>query len=92
MRLRKPGEANIRDSAGFFEELNSESPRAAAILAAAFLDGWLRHILEAAFVSDVSAVNRLLGDVDGGDQPLSSFSSRIDAAYALGLIANHLAA
>jgi DNA-binding MltR family transcriptional regulator len=74
---------SLIDTKGFLEELQEESPRAAAIMAGALLDAQLRNLLEKYFVDDRKIVNDLLGT----DRPLSSFSSRINAAYCLGLIA-----
>lgn len=62
--------------------LMNESDRACALMAAAFLDDQLKELLSANFVDDKSVRNRLL-DQRG---PLATFSSRIDMAYALGLI------
>lgn len=62
--------------------LNSESDRASALMAAAFLDDQLRMLLEANLVQDKKVLLRIL-DQRG---PLATFSSRIDMAYAMGLI------
>ena len=86
MRLRPAGEANLSDWNGFYEELRAESPRASAILAAAYLDAWLRFLLECALLDDRKAADRLLGSEQDPDRPLSSFGARISAAYCLGLI------
>jgi DNA-binding MltR family transcriptional regulator len=77
----------ITDSKGFYEELQNESPRAAVIIAAAFLDAQLRNLISKACVNDSRAVGELLGtdrNPDGG--PLSSFAAKTKAAYCLGLI------
>lgn len=60
--------------------LRNESDRTAAILAAAYLDAHLGDLLRASLVNAKSSENL----VDNG--ALSSFSARIDAAHALGLI------
>jgi len=62
--------------------LNNESDRACALMAAAFLDDQLRQLLEANLVQDKKVLVRIL-DQRG---PLATFSSRIDMAYAMGLI------
>ena len=70
----------------FFEELQNESPRAAVIIAGAFLDSQLRDLLSSFLVDDPKIVDEFLGSDKNPDRPLSSFSSRIKAAYCLGLI------
>lgn len=70
----------------FFEEFQNESPRAAVIISGAFLDSLLRDLICSFMINDIKKVNELLGDVDGSEAPLSSFSARIKTAYCLGLI------
>ena len=70
----------------FFEELQNESPRAAVIIAGAFLDSQLKDLLSKFFVDDPKVVDKLLGI----DRPLSSFSSHIKTAYCLGLISKNI--
>jgi hypothetical protein len=66
----------------FYGKLGNESDRAAVILVAARLDEMLR----------VAITHRLIpcptsqDDLMRSDGPLGMFSSRIDAAYRLGLI------
>lgn len=67
---------------GFYEEFQSRSDRASAIVGAAFLDGHLGHLLLNFFIDDPQAVENLLGT----ERPLESFGSRIKLCYALGLI------
>jgi DNA-binding MltR family transcriptional regulator len=74
----------LTDWNGFFKELQSESPRAAAIIASAFLDAQLRAILLNSFVDDKKVGKELL------DSSLFSFSSRIKAAYCMGLISKSI--
>ncbi len=76
----------INDWKGFYEELQNESPRAAVIIAAAFMDGWLRQLIANFMIEDSNVVDELLGTDDIADRPLSTFSSRIKTAYCLGLI------
>jgi len=78
--------APLEDWEGFYEEIQNESPRAAVIISAAFMEGWLRQLIANFMVDDSKAVDELLGAEDNVDRPLSSFSSRIRAAYCLGLI------
>ena len=73
------------DWRGFAEELKKESPRAAVILGASFLDIKLRELI-ASFLIDNRVVDSLLGGIDGGEAPLSTFSSRTKLAYCLGLL------
>lgn len=74
---------SIEDWNGFFEEIQKESPRAAIIISAAFMDEWLRELI-VNFMVDSKVVESLLGQ----NRPLSSFSSRISTAYCLGLISS----
>lgn len=74
----------------FFEELQNESPRAAVIIAGAFLDAQLRDLLSNFLVDDSKVVDEFLGSDKNPDRPLSSFSSRIKAAYCLGLISKDI--
>jgi mannitol operon repressor len=63
----------------FLEPFQAETDRAAAILGAAMLDDILAEILGSFLVPSKISENLLTG-------PLESFSSRTDAAYALGFI------
>jgi DNA-binding MltR family transcriptional regulator len=80
----------LTDWNGFYEELQNESPRAAVIIAAAFLDAQLRNLLSKFLIDDQRVVDELLGTEDNPDGPLSSFSSRIKAAYSMGLISQSM--
>lgn len=86
MPRKKLKPAPLSDWKGFYEELQSEKPRAAVIIAAAFMDGWLRQLIANFMVDDAKAVDDLLGAENNSDCPLSSFSARIKASYCLGLI------
>jgi DNA-binding MltR family transcriptional regulator len=70
----------LTDWDGFFKELQNESPRAAVIIASAFLDAQLRAILLNSFVDGKNVGEELL------DSDLFTFSSRIKIAYCLGQI------
>lgn len=66
----------------FLKEFQEESDRGAALVGAALLDArierlLLAHMLPGKFADDL---------VKGGNAPLGTFSSRIKACYALGLI------
>lgn len=76
----------LTDWKGFYEELQNESPRAAVIIAGAFLDAQLRELISKSLIDDPKIVNKLL-DESG---PLSSFRSRIMTAYCTGLISKRL--
>ena len=67
----------------FAAEFKNESDRAAVILGAAQLDNYLRQLLDSYFVPATTGADELLD----GDSPLSTFSSRINISYRLGLIA-----
>ncbi len=67
---------------GFYEEFQSRSDRASAIVGAAFLDGHLGHLLRSYFIDDRQAAENLLGV----ERPLGSFGARIRLCYALGLV------
>src|SRR5438128_2585584 len=71
----------------FAEDFKSESDRAAVILGAAKLDMMLFQILQARLVSCATGKDELLE----GDNPLSTFSARINVAFRLGLITSELA-
>lgn len=76
----------VEDYQGFLKEFQNESPRAAVIVGAAFLDAQLRKLLANFLIDQKKAVDELLGNEDKPDRPLSAFSARIRAAYCLGLI------
>ena len=70
------------DLVGFFEEMNRESERGLALVAAAQLEDMLFRILKT-FLCDRKATEN---DLLRSDRPLGNFSARIDACFALGLI------
>ena len=73
-------QSKIDDLSGLIEELASESDRASAIVAAAFLDEHLRDFLMHYFVDDEEASNNLLSN----ERPLGTFGARIRLFYSLG--------
>src|SRR5258708_6260118 len=73
---------HLKDFGEFLDEFNKETERGAALAAAAFIDDLLQHIL-LAFLVDKSSAEILLS---GFGAPLSSFSARIAAVRALGLL------
>jgi len=66
----------------FLEDVQSESDRGAALVAAAKLDDALKDIILTFLLKDDASVEL----VNGKYAPLGNFSARINAAYALGLL------
>jgi mannitol operon repressor len=82
---RKPLEVthpHLIEFFGFLPELNKESDRGRVLISCSYLDELLRQTLLAFFIEDDNS-NRL---VEGFNAPLGTFSTRISAAFALGLI------
>jgi|SRR5581483_867719 len=75
-------DADLKDLSIFLAELQEETDRGLALVAASVLDDKLRAVLAAFFVEN-SAARRLL---DTQNAPLGTFSARADACFALGLI------
>lgn len=73
--------ANYREYEAFRTVVREETDRAAAVLGAAYLDSLLEQLLSHYFIHD-SVVEQLLKT----DGPLGTFSARINASFALGLI------
>jgi hypothetical protein len=73
---------HIAEFKRFAEDFKAESDRAAVILGAAKLDTMLLQILQAKLVPCSSGKDDLLE----GDNPLGTFSARINMAFRLGLI------
>jgi len=71
----------------FNHEFSKESDRASVILSASMLDQVLETILRSCFCPTTSADDPLL---DGANAPLSTFASRIDACYRIGMISAKL--
>jgi DNA-binding MltR family transcriptional regulator len=70
------------DWVAFFEELKKEADRAASVLLCSWLDDLLRRKLQQHFSKGNSEAR---GKLFSGDGALGRFSSRIDAAFCLGL-------
>ncbi|MDL0431301.1 hypothetical protein QPM17_09190 [Marinobacter sp. TBZ242] len=66
-------------------EFSEASDRAAVIVGASLLDEMLREILLSHLVSDKEKNNK---EIFSGNGPLSTFSSKINMSYRLGLISN----
>jgi len=73
---------HAEDLAKFVEELKRETDRGLPLVGTALIDEKLLETLQAFFVEGKSS-NKLLTE---GNAPLGTFSSRIEACYALGLI------
>jgi mannitol operon repressor len=82
LRRMKKLEPEFEELAIFLEHFNKESERGAALSAGSLLDEKLKDILTA-FLAEVAATNDLLS---GFNAPIGTFSSRISASYAMGLI------
>jgi hypothetical protein len=78
-------EENLKDFNAFLQEFQNETDRGAALVGAAIIDLRLQETLRAFMVSN-NAADELL---EGPGAPLGTFSSRIAATYALGLIDPH---
>jgi DNA-binding MltR family transcriptional regulator len=72
------------DVARLVGDLDRETDRGCALLAAAFLDDVLDVMLRAAFVDVGDAVSKILGT----GRPLESFGARTHLAYCIGLLGN----
>lgn len=75
-------EPEIKELSEFLNEFNKESDRGAALNAASVLDDWLEKILFEFFAENKSSKNLL----NGFNAPLGTFSAKIAAVHALGLI------
>jgi hypothetical protein len=75
-------DAELKDFSAFLHEFQSETDRGAALVGAALIDQKLADTLRSFLVAGKTAAELL----DGGTAPLGTFSARIKAAHALGLI------
>jgi len=75
-------DVDLKDLYRFLAELQAETDRGLALVAASVLDDKLRAILASILVEN-SAAQRL---IDSGNAPLGTMSARVDACHALGLI------
>lgn len=78
----KDTEPEVETLSRFLHEFNKESDRGAALVAASMLDDRLKEILASFFTSSKASQDLL----SGFNAPLGTFSSRVSAAFALGLI------
>lgn len=75
---------HLKEFTAFLMEMNQETDRGAALVAATLIEELLKRCLLAFMVDNKGAK----GLFDGMNAPLHGFSSRIAAAYGLGLISN----
>jgi mannitol operon repressor len=73
---------DLKDLSKFLHELQTESDRGLALVGASVIDDKLASSIRS-FLADCKVVHRL---VDDANAPLGSFSSRVNACLALGLI------
>jgi hypothetical protein len=84
--MAKPKAHTVEQVKAFLDEVNSQTDRGAAIVSAAVLDDLLKLAILARLI-EISAERRdNLFDKTGA--PLSSFSAKIEMAFALGVISN----
>jgi hypothetical protein len=79
------GVHSLDDLNAIFDDFKNESDRATVILGAAKLDSMLYLLLTKFLKPTTNGQDELLD----GDNPLGTFSSRINLAFRLGLINNH---
>ncbi|MBN3786188.1 MltR family transcriptional regulator [Burkholderia sp. Ac-20353] len=75
-------ERDIKYVSAFLKELQEESDRGAALVGAALLDARLERLLLAHMLPGKVTTDL----INGRNAPLGTFSARINACYALGLI------
>lgn len=73
---------HLKDFMPWLDLLNRESPRGAVLISTGFIEQQLKDILRAFLIENDGAAALF----DGTFAPLGSFSARIAACYALGLI------
>jgi hypothetical protein len=76
----------LQELSGMLLELKKETDRGLALILVAWLDDALTHVLKLWMVDDEEVLKELFAIA----RPLSSFSSKINLAYALGMIGSDL--
>jgi hypothetical protein len=76
---------HLKGFTDFLDEFNKETPRGAALAGAAFIDDLLEKVLAAFLIKNKSAEDL----TSGFSAPLGTFSARIAACHALGLISDN---
>lgn len=80
----KAKQPHLKEFFPYLDLLHSESPRGQVLVSTSYLEEQLRRILLAFMRENRSAVELL----DGANAPLGTFSARISACSALGLISD----
>ncbi len=75
-------ESDLKRQTILLEEIENQSDRGAAIVGAAWLDEELIAAIKTKFIEDEKPTKNLFN----GTGPLSSFSSKIELAYLLGIV------
>lgn len=73
---------HLKEFLGFLDKLKAESERGAVLVSTGFLEEQLRQVLAAFLIEDKAAASLL----EGSNAPLGTFSARITACFAMGLI------
>lgn len=73
---------HLKDFVSFLDHLNKESDRGKVLIGATMLDELLLRSLQAFLIGGKSALKL----TDGFNAPLGTFSARIEAAFAMGLL------
>src|SRR5947209_1634118 len=73
---------NLKDFLPYLDGLNKESPRGQVLISIGYMEQVLEDILRA-FMLEIKTVDDLF---KGGNAPIGTFSAKMKAAYALGLI------
>ena len=81
-KLQPQDRERVQAVINFRLSLDSETDRGCALMAAAFIDEQLSLLLKSYFVDDSSVVKVMFKS----NGPFSSFESKIDVSYAMGLI------
>lgn len=74
---------HLKDFGQYLKFSKTESPRGKVLVSTGYMEEQLKQVL-AAFMLEVGAAENLIGG--SGNAPLGTFSARIAACYALGLI------
>lgn len=74
---------HLRDFEAFLPDFNRESDRGMVMIASSYIDDLLRRTLESFLVAGSDKI------VDGFNAPLGTLSTRVAAAFALGLISDN---
>lgn len=78
----KAKQPHLKEFFPYLDIVRSESPRGQVLVSTGFLEEQLRQVLLAFMIENRSAIELL----DGANAPLGTFSARISASSALGLI------